>query len=310
MRRERILVIRLGALGDLVQSMGPAAAIRRHHAGAHIVLLTGAAFAELGRAAPYFDEVWVDERPSFGNLAGVLRLRRRLRGGRFDRVYDLQTSDRSGFYFYLMTGLRRRPQWSGIVRFASHRHGGPERVRLHTIDRQREQLRIAGIAETPLPEISWAARDTGRFALEAPFVLLVPGGSAHRPEKRWPIGRYAELARRLAARGLLPVVLGGAIEAPLGAAIRERCPAARDLTGDTGFGEIAGLGRRARRAIGNDTGPMHLLVAAGCPATVLFSAASDPDLTAPRGRDVVVLRRDSLADLAVDEVEATLGPGL
>jgi ADP-heptose:LPS heptosyltransferase len=83
--------------------------------------------------------------------------------------------------------------------------------------------------------------------------------------------------------------------------------AVRDLTGQTTYGEIVGLGRQARRAVGNDTGPMHLLVAAGCPATVLYSAASDPALTAPRGRDVVVLRRPALAALAVEEVAATLG---
>jgi ADP-heptose:LPS heptosyltransferase len=308
MREPRILVIRLGALGDFVQSMGPAAAIRRHHAGARIVLLTGAAFAELGRAAPYFDEVWIDERPAFTDLRGVLRLRRRLRGGRFDRVYDLQTSDRSGFYFHLMgPGW---PEWSGIVRFASHRHSGPERVRLHTLERQREQLRVAGIIETPPPDLAWAARPVERFRLPERVVLLVPGGSAHRPGKRWPIESYAELAVRIAARGIVPVVLGGAIERPLGALIRARCPAALDLTGETSFGEIAGLAGRALRAVGNDTGPMHLLVAAGAPATVLFSSASDPALTAPRGRDVVVLRRDDLADLPVDEVAATLAAAL
>ena len=65
----------------------------------------------------------------------------------------------------------------------------------------------------------------------------------------------------------------------------------------------------ARRAIGNDTGPMHLLVAAGCPATVLYSIASDPALTAPRGRDVRILRSPALAELAVEEVAATLGIG-
>jgi hypothetical protein len=51
---------------------------------------------------------------------------------------------------------------------------------------------------------------------------------------------------------------------------------------------------------------MHLAVVGGAPATVLYSAASDPALTAPRGPDVVILRRDDLADLSVDEVAATL----
>jgi hypothetical protein len=52
---------------------------------------------------------------------------------------------------------------------------------------------------------------------------------------------------------------------------------------------------------------MHLAVVGGAPATVLYSAASDPALTAPRSRDVVILRRNDLADLTVDDVAATFG---
>lgn len=64
---ERILVIKLGALGDFVQAMGPAAAIRAHHERAEITLLTTAPFVELARAAPYFDRIWVDERPGLAD---------------------------------------------------------------------------------------------------------------------------------------------------------------------------------------------------------------------------------------------------
>jgi ADP-heptose:LPS heptosyltransferase len=86
-------------------------------------------------------------------------------------------------------------------------------------------------------------------------------------------------------------------------------PQTCDLTGRTELGDIAALARQARRTIGNDTGPMHLAVAAGSPATVLYSAASDPALTAPRGNDVVILGRTDLAGLGVAEVAATLGLG-
>ena len=298
----RILVIKLGALGDFVQAMGPAAAIRAHHADAHIVLLTTAPYAALARAAPYFDEVWIDERPGFLDPIGLWRLRRRLRRGGFDRVYDLQTSDRSSFYHRLMG----RPAWSGIARGASLPHGNPARDSMHTLDRQAEQLRFAGIAAVPPPDLVWAARDVAHFALPERLLLLAPGGSAHRPEKRWPVGNFATLAVEVARHRITPVVIGGAAERSLGAVIAERCASARDLTGRTSFGEIVSLGRQALYAVGNDTGPMHLIVAAGCAASVLYSAASDPDLTAPRGARVAILRRPVLADLAVDEVAATL----
>jgi ADP-heptose:LPS heptosyltransferase len=176
---------------------------------------------------------------------------------------------------------------------------------MHTIERQKDQLRHAGIDAVPPPDVTWAARPVARFELPARHVLLIPGGSAHRPEKRWPIERYAELARRLGERGVTPVVIGGAQEAELGKAIADKAAGTRDLTGRTSYGEIVGLARAARRTIGNDTGPMHLAVAAGSPATVLFSRASDPALTAPRGDNVVVLRRDALGDLSVEEVLST-----
>jgi ADP-heptose:LPS heptosyltransferase len=296
----RILVIKLGALGDFVQATGPMAAIRRHHEGARITLMTTRPLAELAEVCPFVDEVWYDERPPAWRLDALLALRRRLRSAGFNRVYDLQTSDRSGWYHRLL--LPDPPEWSGIATGASHPHRNPARDRMHTLDRQAEQLADAGITSVPAPDVAWAAADVSHFALRPPYVLLVPGGSGHRPAKRWPVEHWAALAARLVDAGLQPVVIGGPAERALGAAIAP----ARDLVGETSLREIVGLAKEAYRTIGNDTGPTHLAVAAGSPATVLYSAASDPALTAPRGRDVVILRRDRLAELPVDEVAATV----
>jgi len=306
---ERILVVRLGALGDFVLSLGPFAAIRTHHAKAHIVLLTTAPFADLARRCGAFDEVWIDERPAPWQVGAWLALRARLRGGRFARVYDLQTSERSGVYFRLM-GPGKRPEWSGIAPGCSHPDDNPERGRIHTIERQRGQLRRAGIAEVPLADLAWAQADLARFELEPPYALLVPGGAPHRPEKRWPPGFYIDIASRLAARGLQPVVIGGEAERGLGAEIAAGCAPASDLTGRTDFQEIAVLARGAKVALGNDTGPMHLIALARCPGVVLFSAASDPARTAPRAPKgavpVAVLRADDLAGLDVNTVWAAV----
>jgi ADP-heptose:LPS heptosyltransferase len=291
--------------------MGSMQAIRAFHHDARITVLTTRPYAELMRQAPYFDEVWIDERPGLGEPAGLWRLARRLRGEHFDRVYDLSTRQRSALYFWLMRrpGFKSRgPEWSGIVRGASHRQPDtPERRRMHTLDREADQLRWAGIpGPIPPPDMSWAPADVARFALPEDYVLLMPGGAPHRPEKRWPLENFIELARRIAAVGLVPVVIGGPAESQLGEAIAAAVPTTRDLTARTAFGDIVALGGGARRAVGNDTGPMHLAVVGGAPATVLYSAASDPLLTAPRGPGVVILSRDNLADLTVDEVAGTL----
>ncbi len=302
---ERVLVIKLGAMGDFVQATGPFEAVRRHHDGAHITLLTTPPYRDFATAGGWFDEIWIDERPPWRDLRGWLALRKRLRRAKFDRVYDLQTSDRSAILFYLF-GFGRKPEWSGIVRGCSHRHTNPQRDIIHTIERQAEQLAIAGIDDVPPPNLDKLSADIGRFELTAPYVLLVPGGSPDRPEKRWPAGHYAELARRLIAKAVTPVVIGGAAESQVATAIATFCAGSRDLTNETSMADIVELARGAAGAVGNDTGPMHVIATAGAPSVVLFSHASDPALCAQRGPAVTILRRPRLDGLSVDEVEAAL----
>ncbi|MFX9877842.1 glycosyltransferase family 9 protein, partial [Acinetobacter baumannii] len=80
-----------------------------------------------------------------------------------------------------------------------------------------------------------------------------------------------------------------------------------DLTGRTDLFQIAGLARRAAGAVGNDTGPMHLIAAVGCPSLVLFSHASDPAQSGQTGPRVRHLRVPALDQLPVDAVEQALG---
>ena len=299
-----ILVIKLGALGDFVQALGPFAAIRRHHKDARITLLTTSPYADLAEASGYFNAIWIDERPQWWQVRRWLDLKRRFAEAGFGRVYDLQTSDRSGFYYRLLA--EPKPEWSGIARGCSHPHLNPKRDFLHTVDRQREQLAAAGIDDVALPELDWAGGDIAALGLDRPFVLLVPGGSAHRPAKRWPIAGYAALANSLVDRGYQPVLIGTGAEAQRNAEIAAACAQAVNLTGRTSLFDLASLAREAAGAVGNDNGPMHLVAAAGCPTLVLFSSASDPALCAPRGVSVAILRRDNLADLEIAEVEAAI----
>ena len=297
-------MIRLGALGDVVLSFPAFAAIRAHHPGAHVTLLTTAPFAGLGALSPWFDAVQVDTRPRPWDLAGLWRLRRALRG--FDLVYDLQTSARSSRYFR----LAGRPAWSGVARGCSLPHADPGRDGLHTIERQRDQLRCAGIdAHGGWPDLSWLVRAGRAPGLEGRYAVLVPGAAPHRPGKRWPAERFAALAGGMAARGLAPVVVGGPGDEALVAGIAAACPGAINLAGRTDIAGLAAVLAGAAAVVGNDTGPMHLAAALGRRCVVLFSAGSDPALTAPRGAaegQVEVVRVEDLRGLAVERVAALL----
>jgi ADP-heptose:LPS heptosyltransferase len=219
-----------------------------------------------------------------------------------------------------------RPEWSGVARGCSHPHKNKDRVQMHTIDRQAEQLAMAGVGlgggkvggRSSPPDLSWveqvqrgAARtELTWFGVRKPFALLVPGASPHRPEKRWPAERFGDFAMRLRRAGIMPVILGTDSEKDDAYIIQQVCPGAMNLVNRTDLSQIVMLAKQAALAVGNDTGPMHLISSANCPSVVLFSDASDPERCAPRGKDVTIIQKESLPELSVGELwEALITTG-
>ncbi|MGI9169592.1 MAG: glycosyltransferase family 9 protein [Caulobacteraceae bacterium] len=303
-------MIKLSALGDFVLAFPAFERIRAAHPAAAITLLTTPPFETLATSSPFFDKVETDGRPA--GPATWLALVLRLRAARYDRVYDLQTNDRTNLCFQALRPFP--PAWSGTAAGCALPDRNLARMEMHTLERQAGQLEAAGIwpdaptrpLSAPPPDISWILAKAPKPRVAAsprPVALLVPGGAAHRPEKRWPIGHYARLAKGLQAAGLDVVIVGGPQESALAHAIQRQAPRARDLTGRTDFSQIAVQGARAAVAVGNDTGPVHLIAAAGAPTIALFSAASDPALCGPRGH-VTVFQAPDLAEVTVESVLA------
>ncbi|MDO8802599.1 glycosyltransferase family 9 protein [Phenylobacterium sp.] len=308
---KKILVIKLSALGDFVLALAAMKKIREAHKRAHITLLTTPQFEGLAKSSPYFNAVETDGKPN--GPGAWLALRGRIKKAKYDRVYDLQTSSASNRIFQMLRPFP--PEWSGIAMGCALPHKNPHRNSMHTLERQADQLKYAGIypdaptepGSAPPPDLSWVLRKAPQErpvaggVMPRPYVLFIPGGSAHRLDKRWPVDRYGELGKILYDRGFDIVILGGPQESAEARQIQRYVGKARDLTGRTDFARIAILGAKAALVVGNDTGPLHLAAATGAPTIVLFSRASDPNLSAPRGH-VAVLQADNLGDLAVASV--------
>jgi len=338
---RRVLVIKLGALGDFIQALGAMRVVRATHPSARITLLTTEPFEAFAKACPYFDIVEADGRPR--DIKGRTDLIRRLRGAGYDMVYDFQNNDRTAQYFAGLSG--KKPLWSGAANGASHQHKNPDRAMMHNFDRLAEQLQHAGLGPKPpgdptgwvigqdlLPSLDWvraAFRDPPRFqpeffSLHGPYMLLIPGSSADHPEKRWPLDRFAAIAGWVADAGITPVVVGAKAEGDIGAQIMKLEPRARNIVGRTDLFQLATLAERAVIAVGGDTGPMHLAAAARTPGVCLFAqewtTAMRAELgsvwspqtrlgrAAPKGGPMIVLHAASLDELDADDVKrAALG---
>ena len=301
---EYILVIRHGALGDVILNTPGFAAIRARHPQAHIVCLTSKTYADLMAQMPYFDEVWVDKKPRLFDRKGIVKLRQLLRSKTWAWVYDLQTSTRSTAYQWLLP--RPWPQISNISRWSSHGYTDKARHTRHAFENLWLQLKRAGFMGIGMPDLSWLKGDIAALHPKNPYALLVPGGAAHRPEKRWPADQYAALAQELVAKKITPVLIGTKAEVAALESIATRVPQSLNLCGHTDIGQVAELARGAALAVGNDTGPMHIIAACNCPSVVLFSYASNPDYSAPIGDKVKTLRERDLRELSVDKVLVAL----
>src|SRR5689334_11868646 len=138
---SRVLVIKLGAIGEFVLSLPAMSRIRQAHPKAHITLLTTPRFEELAKTSRYFNHV----EPS-GDAAGLgaaFTLAGWIKKSGFERVYDLENSAATRAIFNAL--WPGRPEWSGDVRGASLRHRNPARSHMHVLERQADQLKDAGI---------------------------------------------------------------------------------------------------------------------------------------------------------------------
>jgi ADP-heptose:LPS heptosyltransferase len=302
--RQRALVIRLGALGDLIQAFDAFYALRQRHADDELVLLTGTPFADFARSIPWFDAVIADKRQR--SPTHYWRMGRMLRANGFQWIYDLHNKPRTELYRRLSrVGGEDRTLWLG----AAH-HQRPMPPEMH--NRDRYLAHVEALADAQAAPLDWL---TGPPLLpgygmqqqgERPFVLLVPGASPRHPHKRWPAMLYGLLAKGLWRSGLVPVLIGAQAERQAAAEIVEQCPDAIDLTEATSLGQVAALARRATATVGNDTGPVFLAAAVGCPTLALMSKSTDPARSRPYGPRTAWLRCDDLAALPVATVAERL----
>lgn len=301
---QKILVIKLSALGDVLIALGAMAAIRKHHPDAHITFLTTQPFADLAQRSGYFNAVKTITRARFYEVGAWFGLARFLNAGQFDRVYDLQLNDRSNIYFKLM---RKKPEWSGIAAGASHNYAAekPDWRQMHAFDRHRDMLSRLGM-DVQVPDIRWMQTDVSLLAPPAPYVLFVPGCAPQHIYKRWPAAKYAALALKLQREGYHIALLGTAADHDAISKIKSVASECIDLSGRTSLYDIATLAAGAAGAVGNDTGPSHLVALAGCPTVALFSGVTDPALSAPVGDAVTVIQSEDIADISVDDVMKAL----
>ena len=325
-RDDRLLLIRLGAVGDVLRTLPALHLIRRSFPTVHISWLVEDRSRELLEGHPEIDEVIrFPRRELRAALARPRRLlallgdlRRDLRGRRFSIAADFQGSFKSGLLSRLAGAPRRVGLAPGHAREISFLFSNVwVRPPSRTMNRVARNLLFAEALgargdeiETVLPERPEDGQRAeailrGLAPGSEPLVVLSPGTSRLQRHKRWPAEHYARLAALLReGPRAVPLLAWGPGEEETARGIVSSSAGTARLLPATGLRLLAALLRRVALFVGADTGPMHLAWGVGCPVVALFGP-TDPRLNAPLGPDHVVLRRSRhTASITPEEVLA------
>jgi heptosyltransferase-1 len=311
---DRILVVRLSAMGDVIHTLPAVQALRAAFPRGKIGWLIEERWAELLCAPgaprrgprspqrPLVDEVHtVNLKAWRRSLFGLLTVQQMakvwndVRAAHYDVAVDLQGALRSALLAH----------WSGarVVYGAAQPRESPASLwytrhvvtsGTHVIEQNLSVAEAVAKRKMAVPRVEFPhdAEHEARIAQELEmrdvrdFAILNPG--AGWGAKRWPAERYGEVARRLAAAGIRPLVNHGPGEEDLFREVLAASGGAALPMHGTITALIA-LTRRARLFIGGDTGPLHLAAALGVPVVAIFGP-TDPARNGPYGTRSIVLR--------------------
>lgn len=304
---KKILIIKHGALGDMVFSLPAFQAIRQHFPDAQITLLTSTPYEKYGHLCPFFDHVMIDDRkrpwthPKY--CWGILQ---QIKRERFDLIIDLQRSKRTRQYMRISKLWPHKPAWSSTHKGADYHLDIPNLYIDHILNINQRQIALLGIQKNPAPSLGWMRGDIKHLSLPKKYFIIVPGTSPGQDHKKWPAERYGAIAQHISEKGYTPIVLGTRHEEKDFQEIQKACPQAKSLIGKTSVFDIPEIARGAMGALGNDTGPMHFCYFSGCPSLYLFSYSSTPELCGPREKHGAVLKENNLKDLDIKRVQNAL----
>jgi lipopolysaccharide heptosyltransferase II len=292
---RRILIVLLGAIGDVARALPLLQRVRHGYPEARITWAVEPAAAALVRDHPALNQVLIFDRPR--GAPAFLHFLRQVRAQRPDLTLDLQRHLKSGIISRasgapVRLGFHRRNSREGNWLFNTH--AVPPMA--HFSSKLRQFLAFADWLEIEATPVTFGLQLSdaetqhvdGLLAdVQPPFVAAFVGSSCE--SRLWFPERTAAVVDALAAQGVETVLVGGSGDVAFADAVAQAAQSAvTNLAGRTTLRDLIGIFQRARAAFGPDSGPMHIAAAVGAPVVSLWGATSAAR-SAPWGSEAAVI---------------------
>jgi len=287
-KKENILIIKHGALGDLIQADGIIRSIRYQHKNSVITLMTSKKFIDLMSRCPHIDNQIIDNRSSFLNIFSYIALYKIFLKYNFQIIYDLQNSQRTYIYRkYLFNKIK----WISTNR-ENHMISG-----LRGLEGMLEK-NLINTKYALKPDIKWLSIDIKNIIKKnkilANYVVLLPGSSKENPLKRWPY--FCDLEKILILNGYEVVTILGPDELEM-----EKTFSGHILK-NLSWPLLAGMIKKSEFIIGNDSGPSHVASCLNKKGLALFGSSTSATRSELKRGKFEIIKVDNLENLTADEV--------
>ena len=299
---SNILIIKHGALGDIVQISGVLEDIKANNKENKIFLLTTSPYIELLNRCPFIDEVLLDKRLPRWNIFYLLKLKSTLNKFKFTYVYDLQNSSRTQFYKRYLLNI---DNWSSSQEAIKKKIKKKDFDKNSVLDRFKFQLEQANIktSKTLTPDFNWACINIDEIVnkyLNKKFILIFPFCSPQLKHKKWPY--YNELIKIIKSNYSKFEIIIAPDHKEINEAKKINAICIKNNQQALNIAQLASLIKKSTFVLANDTGPAHMAAHLGVDGLALFGYHTSSKKVSIETKNFKAISINNLKDLSPETV--------
>lgn len=297
---KKILIIKHGSLGDVINSTSIIKAISDKYNNSIIEILTSQTYFSFFKKMNIASEIHIDNRRGFFKSLYILFF---LKKKKYNLIIDLQNSNRT-FYYNIFLKLFTNTKINSTHKFSQYRYKNNRANPHSVINGLINQVKVIEINPKTQPFLNFFETKLNHdFSfLNKIFFIINPGCSNKNSHKKWPAEYYAKICKYLISQKVIPVIIGTYEDKESIEIIKKYVPESINLINKSPLDVIYMLSKKACGAISNDTGPAHLIASTNCKIHLVLSSQSNIKTVIPQSNNVSYVQSSDINNIKPDSV--------
>ena len=296
---NKILVIKHGSLGDVINATSVITAVREKFINTKIDILTSTPYSQFFKKMDKSYQIHIDNRNGFLKSLKLLFF---LNKKKYDLIIDLQNSNRTKYYALFLKTLSKL-LINGTHMYADFKYQYNKSDPPSVVDGLVNQIKLLGIDAVSRPNLNFLEFKLNNLDfLDKDFFIINPGCSNKNNYKKWSAQNYSIICKHLISNKILPVLIGTESDRESIEIIKKNAPDSIDLLNKSPLEVVFILAKNALGALSNDTGPAHLIASTNCKLHLVLSTKSNVKTVIPQSENVTFNQADDINNIKTEDV--------